>query len=162
MRESSFFRTPFESQIVHEIQTLLNSAGHPIYLYFAVVQRILSQKTSLLVRSKIVAVFNKALAVDHISFRHNWGKFLQHVKIPLSQKGKTFLEIFIAFFQSTQNLTHFQKKAQLHSLNSWEAIDFEKCGFLNARKLLFQNTLPQSKCSREVNTGKICLAGRSS
>ena len=33
--------------------------------------------------------------------------------------------------------SHFQKKDQIHSLNISEVIDSEKCGYFNARKLLF-------------------------
>ena len=155
--ESFCFRTPFGSQSVHESETLLNYSGYTVYLNFAVIQHILTQKTSLLVRSKIVGVFGKALAGDHMYSCHNWGKFAQHVKNPLSQKRKTFFGIFIAFFQSTQNFQHFEKKIHLYSLNSWEVIDCEKCGCLNALKLLFQNTLRQSKCWSVPNTAEICL-----
>ena len=160
MRQSSCSRIPFETQSVHESQTLLNSAGHHRYPNFAVIQHILKQKTSLFVRPKIIRVFGKALATDHMNSRHNWGKLPQHVKTPLSQKEKTFFRIFIAFLQSPQNFAHFEKKAQLYSLNSWEVIDSKKCRSLNAQNLLFQNTLPQSKSSREPNTAEIQLAGR--
>ena len=71
MRESSSLKTPFKSQSVHESQTLLNSPGHHLYPNFAVIQHILSQKTSLLVRSKIVGVFGNTLARDHMYSRHN-------------------------------------------------------------------------------------------
>ena len=160
MRQSSCSRIPFETQSVHESQTLLNSAGHHRYPNFAVIQHILNQKTSLFVRPKIIRVFGKALATDHMHSRHNWGKLPQHVKTPLSQKEKTFFRLFIAFLQSPQSFAHFEKKAQLYSLNSWEVIDSEKCRSLNAQNLLFQNTLPQSKSSREPNTAEIRLAGR--
>ena len=45
---------------------------------------------------------------------------------------KIFSEIFVAFFQSTQNFVHFEKEDQLHSLKIWEVIESEKCGYLNA------------------------------
>ena len=63
--------------------------------------------------------------------RHNIWKFPQEVKKSLSQKGKAFSRIFIAFFQSTQNFAHFEKEDQLDSLNIWEVIDSKKCGYLN-------------------------------
>ena len=58
-----------------------------------------------------------------------------------------------------QNFKHFEKKGELYSLNSWEVIDSKKRRWLNARKLLFQNTLPESKCSPDGNTAEISLAG---
>ena len=36
-----------------------------------------------------------------------------------------------------QNFTQFEKKYQVRSLNISEFIACEKCGYLNARKLLF-------------------------
>ena len=53
---------------------------------------------------------------------------------------------------------HFQKKDQLYSLNISEVTDSEKFGYLNARKLLFQNTLRGSTCSRVLNTAGKTMA----
>ena len=39
------------------------------------------------------------------------------------------------------------------SLNISQVSVSEKCGYLNARKLLFQNTLRESTCSRVLKTG---------
>ena len=55
----------------------------------------------------------------------------------LSEKQKTFFQNFIARLQSAQNSVHFKKKGQLHRLNISEVIDPGKCGYFNARKLLF-------------------------
>ena len=76
---------------------------------------------------------------EDMYFRHSWEKFQQQVQTLLSKKPKKFSEIFIAFFQSTQNFAHFQKKKknQNHKLNISQVIDTEKCGYLNAWKLLF-------------------------
>ena len=53
---------------------------------------------------------------------------------------------------------HFEKKDQLYKFNISEVIDSEKCGYLNARKLLFQNTLPESTWSRVLNTANLIMA----
>ena len=53
---------------------------------------------------------------------------------------------------------HFEKKDQLDSLNILEVSDNENCGYLNARKLLFQNTLQESTCSQVLNTGHTTMA----
>ena len=69
--------------------------------------------------------------------RYNWENLSQHVQRPLFQKEETFSEIFIIFFESSQNFAHFEKKDQGHSLNIYEIIESEKCVHLNAWKLLF-------------------------
>ena len=72
-----------------------------------------------------------------------WEKLLQQVQVLLFQKRRTLSPISIAFFKSTQNFAHFEKKDQLQSLNISEVADHDKCGYFNAPKLLFQNTLHQ-------------------
>ena len=152
MVESSCLRTPFGSQSSDGKQTLLKSVWHDLYPNFPLILEKLSQKTCLFVPFEILGMFGNTLAADDMYSRHNWAKFPQHVKTPLSQKQKTFSEIFIAFLEFTQNFAHFEKRGQLYGLNSWEVIVSEKCGCLNARKLLFRNTLLEWKCSWERNT----------
>ena len=53
---------------------------------------------------------------------------------------------------------HFEKRDQLCSSNISEVNDSRKCGYLNARKLLFQNTFRESTCSRALNTGDTTMA----
>ena len=53
------------------------------------------------------------------------------------KKKENISSTFMAFLESTQNFTHFQRKDQLYSLNISEVIDSEKCGYFNARKLQF-------------------------
>ena len=139
---------------------MLKSVWQDAYPNFSLILEKFSQKTSVFVEWVILGLFGNMFVACHMYSRHNWGKFLQHGKTPLYQKGKTFSPIFTGFLQCQQNLIHFDKKSQLCSLNCWEVIDFEECGSLNARKVLFRNTLPQSKCARETNTAEICLAAR--
>ena len=47
---------------------------------------------------------------------------------------------------------HFQKKDQLYRLNISEVLDSEKCGYLNAGKLSFENSLRESRSSWVLNT----------
>ena len=91
-----------------------------------------------------------------------WKKIAEGVPLPLSQKRKTFCRIFIAFSQCVQNFVHFERKDQLYNLNISEIIDCEKYGYLNARKLLFQNTLRESTCSRVLNTADTSMVALSS
>ena len=55
---------------------------------------------------------------------------------------------------------HFLKKGRPYNLNIFEVIDSEKCGYLNARKLLFQNTLRESTSSWVLNTAETTMEAR--
>ena len=49
---------------------------------------------------------------------------------------KRFLKFSLGFCSPKKSSTFSKKKDQLHSLNISEVIDSEKCGYLNAEKLL--------------------------
>ena len=53
---------------------------------------------------------------------------------------------------------YFGEKDKVHRLNIFEVIDSEKCGYLNVRKLPFQNTLRESTCTRVLNTAETTMA----
>ena len=50
----------------------------------------------------------------------------------LSEKPKTFLQIFVAFLEPTLNVKHFEKKNDSHSLAISEVIDSERSAYLIA------------------------------
>ena len=77
------------------------------------------------------------LTVDHMYSTHNWKKVLQQVQTLLTQQEKKFSQIFIASLQSIENLAHLELKDEINSWNISEVIELEKCGYFNARKLLF-------------------------
>ena len=143
MPVSSSFRTPFASKRVHGSQTLLEFALQHFHPNFPLIKDNLSWKTSLLARSEILGLFGNTLTADHMSSRHRWDKLMQQVQMLLSQKQKIFSEIFIEFLESTQNFAHFQRNDQLYPLNISEVIENDKCGYFNARKLFFKNTVSQ-------------------
>ena len=91
-----------------------------------------------------------------------WKKSAQPAPLSLTQKPETFCIIFMAFSESEQNSVYFEKKNQLNRSYISEVSDSEKCGYLNARKLLFPNTLPESTCSRVLNTTDTTMEGLSS
>ena len=97
----------------------------------------MSWKTSPLPRSTVVRLFGKTFTAARMNSRQRCEKSQQQLQTLLSQNWRTFSAIFIAFFESTQNFTHFEKKGQLPRLNISEVIDPDKCGYFNARKLLF-------------------------
>ena len=90
-------------------------------------------KTSLLVRSEILGLFGNTLTADHMYSGNYWEKVPQQVQTLLSQQPKKFSRIFIGILDSRQNLEHFEKKDQLHSLNILEVIKPRKGGWFNAR-----------------------------
>ena len=146
MRESSCFRIPFHSQSVKVSQTLLNPERQGFHPNLPLIWNKLIWKTSGLVRSKILELFFNRLTAYHIFSRQIWWKLPQQAQTQLSSKPKSFSEIVTKFTKSTENIVHFGRKDQLHSFILSAVVDSELCGHLNARKLLFQNTIPQSTC----------------
>ena len=71
---------------------------------------------------------------------------------------KRFPGISLAFSESAQNSVHFEKKDQHYTFNILEVSDSEKRGYLNARKLLFRNTLGESTCSGVLNSADTNMA----
>ena len=67
----------------------------------------------MLVLRKILGLFVNTLSEDDrycLLYKDN---LLQPIQILLSQKQKTFSQFFSAFFKSTLNSEHFQKKINL-------------------------------------------------
>ena len=52
-------------------------------------------------------------------------------------KTEKIFAIFITLLESTENFVHFERKDYIHSLHIYEVIDTDKCGYFNARELLF-------------------------
>ena len=77
-------------------------------------------KKSLLLRYKIVRLFNNALTADDKLYLLNRGNLTQPIQMQLSQKQKTFSKSFFCFFlfgafsRSILNFTHFSKKDDPH------------------------------------------------
>ena len=86
----------------------------------------MSWKTSPLVRSEILGLFDKRLTPDQRYSLHRPEDLLQKAQTLLPQKSRTFSGIFIALSESTQNFSIFEKKYQLHSSNVSQVIDPNK------------------------------------
>ena len=156
--KSSCFRTPYWSQRVHRSQTLLKSARHYFYPNFTLIQGKLSCKIYLWIRSKMLGLFVNTLTAHHMYSAHSCEQIPQQVQKQLYFLKKHISQTFIAFLKSTWNFAHLEKKDQLDSSNICEVIDSKTYAYLNAKKLLFGNTLLQSTCSRIPNTAQICEA----
>ena len=55
------------------------------------------------------------MTADDKHYHLNRDNLTQPIQMQLSQKEKTFSELFFAFLKSSLNFTHFPKKDDLHS-----------------------------------------------
>ena len=69
----------------------------------------------MLVLCKFLRLLLQTLTDDEKYSLHYRENLTQPIQILLSQKLKTFSEFFSAFFKSTLNFEHFQKKDDAHS-----------------------------------------------
>ena len=81
------------------------------------------------------------MTTDDKYSRRNMLNFTQQFEPPLSQKQKTFSEIFLAFLKCSLNLEHFEKQDEYPSLVISRIIDSERGGYLNVQNVFLQNTI---------------------
>ena len=86
---------------------------------------------SALVTSEILRLFVNTLSPDDEYSRRNMQIFWQQLQTPLSQQGKPFWEIFIAFLKCAWNLEHSKKKEEYHNLIITKIIASERDVYLN-------------------------------
>ena len=86
---------------------------------------------SALVISGIFRLFLNTLSPADKYSRRNMHIFCQQFKTPLSQKGKTFCEFFIAFLKCAWNLEHSEKKEEYPALPITEVLASERDVYLS-------------------------------
>ena len=122
------FRLPFQKEHGKRVSTLSKFEQKNLYHIYWSTRRQFSCKKSLLVICKSLRLFvNTMSAVDKCSLP-NTDNSMQPIQIQLSQKLKTFSQLFPAFSKSRLNFEHFQKKDEAHSLFISEATAYEKRG----------------------------------
>ena len=84
----------------------------PLLSWVMTVQVIESQK-SFLERWKFFRPFLNTLTANDKYSLNSKDKWMQTIQMLLSQKQNIFSEFFAAFFESTLNFEHFQKKMTL-------------------------------------------------
>ena len=102
----------------------------------------------MLVLCKIFRLFVNTLTDDDkysLLYRDN---LMQPIQILISQKKKTFSEIFPAFLKSTLNFDHFQTKDDPHSRCISQITVSEKGDSINVCKILFKRSLPKKHGKR--------------
>ena len=75
---------------------------------------------------KILRLFVNTLTTDDKYLLPNRKILTQPIQILLSQKQKTFSQLFSLFLKPTLNLKHFQKKDDPHNRCIFEITDSEK------------------------------------
>ena len=73
----------------------------------------MSWKESLLVTCEILRLFVNTLTTDDKYSLLNRGNLMQHIQMHLSQKQKAFSQLYWAYFKSTLNFEHFEKRMTL-------------------------------------------------
>ena len=91
----------------------------------------MSCKKSPSVWYEILRLFVNALTADDKYSGSNMQNLPEQFQTPLSQKQKTFSQLFVAFLKGAWNLEHFQKKDEFPSLIISELIDAKRRGYLN-------------------------------
>ena len=86
---------------------------------------------SALVTSEIFRLFVNTLTPDDKYSRRNMQIFWQQLETPLSQKGKSLCQFFIAFLKCAGNLEHSEKKEEYPSLITTEIIASERDVYLS-------------------------------
>ena len=84
-----------------------------------------------LVRSEILGLFGNTLSADHMYSLHRLEKLMQMLQRLLSSKTENIFSNFYYVFGISTRFFSFWKKNQLHSLNIWQLIHPDKCGYLN-------------------------------
>ena len=85
---------------------------------------------SALVETEIFRPFVNTLTPDDKYSRRNIQIFWQQIGTPLSQKGMTLCEFFIAFVKCAWNLKHSEKKEKYPSLIITDIIASERDVYL--------------------------------
>ena len=108
MSKKSCFRRPFDKQHGKLSQALMKSTSQtPLHIYRSL-PRKLSRKKSLLLTCKILGLLVNTLASDEKYLVLHGDNLRMPIQMQLSQKQKTFSEIFAALFKSRLHLKHFQ------------------------------------------------------
>ena len=125
MYKKSRCRRCFDKQHDKHVQALLKSASEDLYHIHRSLPKKLSWKKSLLMRCKILALLLNTLAADEKYLVLHRDNLTIPIQMQLSQKQKTFSQIFPAFLEFRSNFEYFEKKYDPHSFCISEITDSE-------------------------------------
>ena len=123
MSKKSRFRGCFHNQYGKRAETLLKSASQHLYHIHRSLPRKLSWKKSLLLTCQILGLLVNTLAADEKYPVLNRDNLTIPIQMQLSQKQKTFSQLFAAFLKYRLNFGHFQTKDDPHSFCISEITD---------------------------------------
>ena len=125
MSEKFSFRGCFDKQYGKHAQIQLNSASQHLYhVYWSLARKFCSKK-SLLLTCQILGLLVNTLAADEKYPVLNRDNLTIPIQMQLSQKQKTFSQIFPAFLEFRSNFEYFEKKYDPHSFCISEITDSE-------------------------------------
>ena len=101
---------PFNKQLGKRARTLFRSERQQFYQIYWLLWRQLSLKKSLLVIYKILRPFVNTFTAHHKYSVLNKQYLLHPIHMQLTQKQKTFSQVFSAFLKSRLNFEHIQKE----------------------------------------------------
>ena len=138
--QNACFRTLFANQHVKGSKTLRKCAQQHVYANVPVISNKLSSVKCFLLGTEILRPISNTFTAAHIHSCHNWQNQRFKFKRTYHQTHQHFVN-FDCFCQIYIKIWVFWKINHLHSFNMSEVIASEKCGYLNALKLLFSNNL---------------------
>ena len=110
MSKKSRFRGLFQKEHGKLVETLLKSERQYLYYNHWSISWKLTYEKSLLVIFKILRLFVNTLTADDKYSLLNIDNSRQPNQMQLSQKQKTFSQIYSLFLKSTLDFEHFQRK----------------------------------------------------
>lgn len=110
MSKMSCFRPPFHTHRVYGFQTLLESARQLFYSSVSSPSDRLSCRTSLIVRSDILRLFDHTFNANDKCSRYNRGNFPEPIQIQLPKKPNTFFNFSLHIWKLNQFLKVFRKR----------------------------------------------------
>ena len=125
MSKKSRFRGCFDKQYGKRAQTLLKSASQHLYqIHWSLAGKLCSKK-SLLLTCEILGLLVNTLAADEKYPVLNRDNLTIPIQMQLSQKQKTFSQLFRELLKSRINYKHFERKEYPHRFCIFEITDSE-------------------------------------
>ena len=125
MSKKSHFRGSFHKKYGKRAQRLFKSSSQQHYHIHWSLARKLSSKKSLLLTCQILGLLLNTLAADEKYPVLNRDNLTIPIQMQLSQKQKTFPQLFRELLKSRINYKHFERKEYPHRFCIFEITDSE-------------------------------------
>ena len=125
MSKKSHFRGCFDKENVKRAQTRFKSASRHLYHIHQSLPSQFSWKKALLLTCQILGLLVNTLAADEKYPVLNRDNLTIPIQMQLSQKQKTFSQLFRELLKSRINYKHFERKEYPHRFCIFEITDSE-------------------------------------